>query len=333
MDLCDIKTIKKSQEFGFLKKANVNAVSIGYKKVQGKETPQLCIVVGVSKKLPENQLCQNDIITKSLDGVPIDIVELGNIKALSIDPTQKYRPLMPGISVGHPNITAGSIGCIAYKNGKAVILSNNHVISDVNNAKIGDPIIQPGNFDGGTSADKMGELLEFIPINMGLNPINPPSCNVLGIVSKVVNFVAEKLNRNHRLAVVNSQAAFNEVDAAIATIEVDYDKSIPDIGIPIGIKEPELGMEVQKFGRTTSYTKGKIEQMHATVNVGYDAGQMAIFQDQIIMGPISAGGDSGSSINSMDNYLVGLLFAGSDQVTIASPMSKVFKLLGISLNY
>lgn len=332
MNIYDIKAIKKEQEINFLKKANVNSVAIGYKKVQGKNTPQMCIVVGVSKKLPESQLSKKDFVIQSLDGIQVDVVETGNIKALSIDPTKKYRPMIPGISISHPNVTAGTGACIAFRNNIPVLLSNCHVLANSGDAEIGDEAWAPGSYDNGTSADIFGHLLDFVKINMGLNPVNPPTCNVMGTISKIINFLAEKLNRNHRMMVINTQAAFNEVDAAIASIEVEYNKEIPEIGVPAGIKEPELGMEVQKFGRTTSYTTGKVEQMHATVNVGYDAGQTAIFQEQIILGPMSAAGDSGSSILDMNKNLVALLFAGSDQVTIASPMSKVFSLLNLTLN-
>ena len=56
----------------------------------------------------------------------------------------------PGGSVGHFEITAGTIGAIARdkKTGRDVILSNNHVLANENAAKIGDAILQAGVIDG-----------------------------------------------------------------------------------------------------------------------------------------------------------------------------------------
>ena len=335
-----IDQVKQTREKEILRKANVNSVGIGYKKVDGETTPQLCIVVGVNKKLPQNQMLMRDFIPQSLDGVVLDVVETGDIKALGIlppvtlsaaqiNPTQKHRPIFPGISVGHPNITAGTIGAVAYHDGQPVVLSNNHVLSDQNRAEIGDISTQPGNYDSGSSADTIGYLLDFIPIKFGSDPVDG-NCTVTQSIAKTFNFVASLLGRKHRLSVISAQPAYNEVDAAISSITVDFDKQIAEIGEPIDVVEATLGMDVQKFGRTTSYTIGTVEQINATVSVGYDDG-FAVFTNQIMLSAMSAGGDSGSAIISMDKKLVGLLFAGSDQITIASPMSRVFSLLGLSL--
>src|SRR2546427_4568347 len=44
-----------------------------------------------------------------LDGMPVDVKVTGRFMALS-DPTTRQRPAPLGYSVGHPAITAGSIG-------------------------------------------------------------------------------------------------------------------------------------------------------------------------------------------------------------------------------
>jgi len=68
----------------------------------------------------------------------------------------KTRPIIGGISVGHYNITAGTIGCIVYdSSNKAYILSNNHVLANTSTiqhakAKVGDAIYSPGCFSEDT---------------------------------------------------------------------------------------------------------------------------------------------------------------------------------------
>jgi len=87
-------------------------------------------------------------------------------------------------------------------------------------------------------------------------------------------------------------------------------------------------LEVQKFGRTTRYTKDKVIAIDTTVKVNY-GGPIAVFEHQIVAGPMSAGGDSGSLVLDMDNRPVGLLFAGSKDVTIMNEIRRVMDALEI----
>ena len=107
--------------------------------------------------------------------------------------------------------------------------------------------------------------------------------------------------------------------------------TILGIGEIAGVGEAELGMNVQKSGRTTGYTTGTIQQIDVTVNVQYGAGRVGQFTDQLIAGDMSQGGDSGSAVLDMDNNIVGLLFAGSDTVTIMNRIQNVFTALNITI--
>src|SRR5438477_1120987 len=101
-----------------------------------------------------------------LDGVPVTAQVTGMLVAFS-DPTKQARPAPMGFSVGHPAITAGSIGArVADGLGNLYILSNNHVLANSNDASIGDPELQPGAYDGGTApADQIATLSAFQPID------------------------------------------------------------------------------------------------------------------------------------------------------------------------
>ena len=123
------------------------------------------------------------------------------------------------------------------------------------------------------------------------------------------------------------------VDAAIAkplTVDLVKDE-ILKIGKINGTAVPKIGLKVQKTGRTTGYTTGNIEVLNARVKVQYEFSKTAIFENQIIVSPMSQGGDSGSVVLDMDNNLIGLLFAGSEQTTILNPINKVFELLNVKL--
>ena len=102
------------------------------------------------------------------------------------------------------------------------------------------------------------------------------------------------------------------------------------IGSPQGVAKAKLGMSIQKSGRTTGYTTGKVKDISASVKVNYD-NQVALFRNQILTTNMSQGGDSGSLVLDMKQRAVGLLFAGSEQVTILNPISAVLNLLNVEL--
>ncbi len=81
---------------------------------------------------------------------------------------------------------------------------------------------------------------------------------------------------------------------------------------------PTVGMLLQKTGRTSGHTTGRITSVNATVNVGYGSGRVAKFVHQITTTLMGQPGDSGSlMLNSSNNQAVGLLFAGSASMTIS----------------
>jgi hypothetical protein len=226
---------------------------------------------------------------------------------------QRQRPLQPGSSAGHFKITAGTIGAIARerRTGRDVILSNNHVLANENDAKKGDAILQPGVFD-------MGKLPR-------------------DLVAKLTRWIDLKPN------------GANLCDAAIATIvkDIDADPLIyRGIGRLAGVRVAPmtLGMTVSKVGRTTGVTQGRISAIELDkVVIPYDLGMLS-FDDQVEIEstgkrPFSARGDSGSLILDEENRGCALLFAGSETggqngggLTYANPIAIVLKRLAIDLH-
>ena len=131
-------------------KIGLVACGIGYKEVGGVKTDELCIIVSVVKKVPLKYV--NNLVPPVVDGVKTDVQETGVFKALQVR-TDKWRPAPGGVSIGHPAITAGTLGCLVQRGGETFILSNNHVLAVSNLGRPGDPIIQPGAHDGGVEPD------------------------------------------------------------------------------------------------------------------------------------------------------------------------------------
>jgi hypothetical protein len=325
------RDILKTTCHHLLSRANVVATGIGYKITDGKKTSTLSIVCSVTEKPPAVRLAERDRVPATLDGLPTDVVLTGPIRALQ-GWTDRRRPAPGGISIGHRDITAGTLGCLVKKDGEIHILSNNHVLANSNNAEIGDPILQPGTHDGGRfPEDHIADLVQFVPISLGGQQTN--SCTPARVIAALFNGVTRSIGLSTRLQAIHIQAEDNLVDAAIARpINVrDVSDEILEIGTIQGQATGELGMAIKKSGRTTGFTSGEIQQVDVTTDVQYGPGQIARFSDQLMAGPMSQGGDSGSAVLDGDNRIVGLLFAGSDNSTIINRIENVFSALDVTL--
>jgi hypothetical protein len=250
------------------------------------------------------------IATASSDNVPVNVVTTGIIDA---QPHRFcMRPAPGGISIGHYQITAGTLGCLAYRPNRLLVLSNNHVIANSNDARFGDPIYQPGPYDGGPgncSPNPIAILESYVPINFsgGTN-----------YVDAATGWAWPDRVRKELVYLSGGKPAFFRISNLI--------------------RDPQLNMVVGKSGRTTQLTRGTIVDTSATIRVNYGGGRVALFSDQITVrgssGDFSAGGDSGSCIWTWDSNLnpVGLLFAGGGGYTFANKMRRVLSALSISLH-
>lgn len=329
-ELGTVKDTLKRNRDQLLARANVVATGVGYKITAGQKTSNLCIVCSVTQKVAELQLTSQDMVPKTLEGTPTDVVQTGIIRALQ-SPTDRIRPAPGGVSIGHKDITAGTLGCLVKKNDQIFILSNNHVLANSNQAEIGDPILQPGPYDGGSYPDDhIANLEDFVPINIiGL----PSECPFATGAAGFLNGIAKLFGSSVKMQAIDQQAIENLVDAAIARPlnPEDVSDEILEIGTIQGSAEAELGMAIKKSGRTTGLTTGVVEQVDVSVNVQYGEGKIALFTDQLMAGAMSQGGDSGSAVLDDNNRLVGLLFAGSDTTTVINRIENVFSLLGVSV--
>lgn len=327
-------TAKDVHKAEILTKPNVVGVGVGYKETFGESTEEICVKVLVREKLPLAGLEPKAVVPQAVSGLRTDVIQVGELRALQ-SPTDRWRPAPGGVSIGHYKITAGTFGCVVKdrNSGARLILSNNHVLANSNDATAGDPILQPGPADGGTvNDDRIGQLERFCPIDFSSDS---PTCGVAKAYADIGNALAGLVGSYHRVSAlqVNPQAV-NQVDAAVARPDNDSDilDRILEIGMVSGTTTASLGMAVRKSGRTTGFTTGEINVIDATVNVSYGPGRVATFEGQLVSGAMSQGGDSGSLLVAAGTpQAVGLLFAGSDQATIFNPIQAVLDCLSVDL--
>jgi uncharacterized protein YjdB len=284
-------------------------------------------------------------IPGSLDGFPVKAKVTGRFYALGCPdgPTGPCdRPVPIGVSTGHPAITAGTIGARVTRdlNGDGVpegvyALSNNHVYAAINTANIGDNVIQPGAYDGGTDpADKIGTLADFEAIRF---------CDIFWIwlicseTNTIDAAIADVMDPSTGVPLVEPFTLSDGYGSPNSVIHPAF--GVPDVSNDVDENLTQLlGESVQKYGRATGLTYGTVDSINATVDVCYDdlCYQVARFVDQIIITPgtFSGGGDSGSLIvtNDENRHPVGLLFAGSTANTVANRIDRVLMAFNVDID-
>ncbi|MBX9243484.1 hypothetical protein ICW40_01525 [Actinotalea ferrariae] len=235
------------------------------------------------------------------------------VTALAAGETGRARPLRPGVSIAHVSVSAGTLGAFVRVSGRLHALSNYHVLVGSPSASIGDPVLQPGPADGGRDPqDRIGSLAAFVELRPGVTAV---------------------------------------VDAAVALLDegIGVDLAYP-VGPVTEVADALGAEEVEKIGRTTGVTRGRITAIElddVVVGYGEELGELS-FDGQIEVeslgtGPFSRGGDSGSLVylaggDDRPGTAVGLLFAGSESggengtgLTYLNPIGAVLEQLGAEL--
>jgi endonuclease G len=270
---------------------NVTGVDVGFRYDKGKRTNQMAVRIHVREKIPEHALEADEIFPKTIDDVPIDVIQAVYTphpqsaglepEPAVIDRRRRFDTLQPGISIGHEAVTAGTLGAIVYERqtSRRGILSNWHVLAGSNKARPGDPIVQPGPKHGGrTPQDTIARLERFLLDKHG-------------------------------------DAAFALLNASR---QVDDTQLETDVRIT-KVRQVQIGDIVAKSGRTTGVTRGLVEGIGQYTLTYPTAGTHTIAGFKVVAEEdgnpqdleISAGGDSGALWFAIsDHHGVGLHFAG-----------------------
>lgn len=74
--------VQVQHEAELMRYPNVIGVASGFRTRQGKPSGEHCLVIYVSKKLAPDALSENDTLPSNIDGVPVDVVDAGQVEAL-----------------------------------------------------------------------------------------------------------------------------------------------------------------------------------------------------------------------------------------------------------
>jgi endonuclease G len=305
----------------YLRDPNVNSVGVGYKMAGGKRTDTIALQFTVGRKFAPQELeavetqpipqsleangitFQTDVLERNFERHPAAVSE--DIKD---ERKRRLEPMMPGVSIGNVNSTAGTLGCVVKEraSGDLRLLSNWHVFNGAT-GKLGDPIVQPGPYDDNrTKGNECGRLVRSF---LGL----AGDCAIASIVGR-------------------------RISPEILELGVTVRR----------IGDAQLGDRVVKSGRTTAATFGLVTRIHTITKLDYDQqGEQEIGGFEIgpddkhpaEHGEISMGGDSGSAWMAVSregaaqDMMLGLHFAGETgeptEFALACYASSVFEKLEI----
>jgi len=286
-----IRSDRPRVALGFAPKADSNEYQIALRATSEAELARV-LAKGVGDKV------------QALTASEIDIRITGPKKVgLPTEPVP-LEPLRIGVSVGHYQTTAGTLGFFAQRiaDGAIGIVSNNHVLAGCDRGKDGDDVLHPGAYDG------------------GVRPLN------------VIGTLAGNFPRLNVAAPI--------VDCAFARLRdgVEYDPSTIAPGITLKPYPEPIGGQriVMKRGRTTGLTEGRITAIGLdNVDVEYPFGTVFLNQQIEIASterPFSKPGDSGSLIVDPEGNPIGLLAVGTFdcRLSYANPISAVLSTLGVT---
>jgi hypothetical protein len=80
-DIENAQSVKRKYQEALMGKANVVGVGIGFRQRGGKRTSEVVLVVMVDEKIAADALSEKDLVPVELDGVPVDVQEVGRIRA------------------------------------------------------------------------------------------------------------------------------------------------------------------------------------------------------------------------------------------------------------
>jgi endonuclease G len=200
-------------------------VDIGFQQKGGKETGRLAVRIHVQEKVDPKLLTRRETFPRRIGDIPVDVIHARYERAFTPGTRERRShrdPVQPGISVGHPDVSAGTLGILVKDpvSGAEGVLSAAHVLSPPG-AGPGDAILQPGPADGGADPDD--------------------AFATLGRTDLLTDSAVAWLNGN--------RGKSREIFGADGPV------------VPTGTRLPLLGDVLAKSGRSTGITLGRVDGM------------------------------------------------------------------------
>ncbi len=222
----------------------------------------------------------------------------------------------------------GTLGALVEdQQGNQFILSNNHVLAESDQGRVGDTIDQPGLIDGACT-----------PLNRPGSVVNP-----VATLKYVVPLASTQTNVDAALALA-APGAIDPTGAILGLgapgVDGQLSAAPPMAGMGEKLTAANLGMDVAKSGRTTGLTCSDIDVVALTVKIDYyrDCAETEPYTTKTYTNQIGISGahftDSGDSgalvLDAASSQAIGLYFAGGTDgdghgLSVVNPIGDVLR--------
>jgi hypothetical protein len=306
---------------------NVTAVGVGHRFRGGQLTDEPVVIAAVAKKRPEAHVGRTQMLPRHVDvdgkRYGVDVIEAG---PFSLDPTadveprvrneadlgwhvpvpldSRLRPAAQGSSLTNTEgFSLGTFGCLARDktDGTLCIVSNNHILALYNGGHPGDLILQPGESDD--DADAIARLKRFVPLSFNQNAPVTVDAAIAQVLDPAL------VSKNVALGLMPPISwAHPAIGLVVAgdhsgnTVICDMGDSLRQLNVELlttdAVRPAEVGMIVDKVGRTTRYTSSYVIALDLTVAVWIHISlpDRLFFKNLHLVANLSWVGDSGSVV-------------------------------------
>jgi hypothetical protein len=299
--------------------ANFTGCGIGFRRRAGRQTDEPVAVAMVVNKRPEGIVSRRRLLPETVNVAGrdwgVDVVEVGPLSfsaapadTRTVKPdvsgpiTGTYRPPLQGASISNINAgTTGTLGCLVRdSDGTICVLSSNHVLARVSQAKANELIIQPGATDGGSEALGIAALKRSIKLTTGTNTIDAAIAQLTDqnhISQNVAGGLMSPISSGH--PAVAMVVADDSGSCSRNCFLTRMDSTINQLGVTMlagsgSVVAPQVGMHIEKVGRSTGYTSSTIAATGAIVKVTWAPLGEITLSDMIWTQAFHTPGDSGS---------------------------------------
>lgn len=311
---------------------NVTGVGIGFRRRAGDWTGELAVVVLVAKKRPAALVSRRRMLPRTVrvdDATyQVDVLQAGPFSAgaeaalapaaaapTAVSITERMRPPRQGASISNPadGAVAGTLGLFVVDDtdDTVCLLTCNHVIARMGRGEVGQPIIQPGGYDGGGSGDAIATLKRWAPIPASGTRVDGAIAQLTdqsAYTLEVARDLMAPISASHPpVAMVVAGDMFGgclltRMDATLDALDVHLpvgpddpvgeDELYCDGIVPV-VADPQPGMHIEKVGRTSGYTSTVIQVIGVRADVITPIGVIP-YHDLVYTEFFSVAGDSGS---------------------------------------
>ena len=282
---------------------HVTAVDVNYKTVGGEQTDQLSLVIWVKKKLPEEDVLENQRLPREIEGFQTDVVE-GEIELGIGDCT--CRPSLGELRGGH---------CIKIKNSKKGCGTLGYF------TKMVDDPTDIGILSNYHVTCETGNKITSRPRDRDKVAANRKKNHPQHYVAEVTAAKCNKVDASHSTLCTDPPAEFMLEDGTVVkgTQTAELDDSVRFCGCTSGCTNPGI-ITSTSFCTTTDCSCDSQTNMRC---------------NQILFTPAAMDGDSGSLlINADTKNAVGLVYASTKAQPVrgvANPIKDVLDELGVTL--